>query len=169
MMARPLLTFNPRQLPTQNRPRPFIYFYFIMWILSLRFRVAVQQTAVIALFAVSMLPVGCNRQTNVTVTGTVLRNGQPLKLSPTGVLQVTLKPDVGEGEQFTPKTTECDRATGKFEIHDVRPGKYKIGVQQFDPNPQVDKLNGGFLPDKGKIVREIDGKTPLTIDLDKPE
>src|SRR4029079_9637687 len=99
----------------------------------------------------------------------IVRNGQPLKLSPTGILQVTLKPDVSEGEQLTPKTTECDRNTGKFEIRDVRPGKYKIGVQQFDPNPQVDKLNGGFLPDKGKIVRDIDGKSPLTIDLDKPE
>jgi hypothetical protein len=140
-----------------------------MCILSPPLRVAVQQTGLFGIIVAMLLPFGCNRQTNVTVTGTVVRGGQPLKVGPTGVLQITLKPDVGEGEQFTPKTSECDRATGKFVIPDVRPGKYKVGVQQFDPTPQVDKLNGGFLPDKNKIVREIDGKTPLTIDLDKPE
>jgi hypothetical protein len=112
-----------------------------------------------------LLPLGCKRQANVTVKGTVVKGGQPLKVSPTGVLQITLKPDLGETEQFTPKTAECDRTTGSFEIPDVRPGKYKVGVQQFDPSPQVDKLSGAFLPDKSKIVREIDGKHPLTIDL----
>ncbi|HEY2413722.1 MAG TPA: hypothetical protein VGI40_15840 [Pirellulaceae bacterium] len=140
-----------------------------MRILSLPFRAGIQQAALFSVIALLPLLPGCNRQTNITVTGMVLRNGQPLKLSPTGTLQLTLKPDVGESEQFTPKTTECDRATGKFEIHDVRPGKYKIGVQQLDPNPQVDKLNGGFLPDKSNIIRDLDGKTPLTIDLAKPE
>jgi hypothetical protein len=123
----------------------------------------------LGLMTLLSLQLGCNRQANVTVTGAVVRSGQPLAVSPTGVLQVTLKPDLGDNEQFTPKTAECDRATGKFEIRDVRPGKYKIGVQQFDPSPQVDKLNGAFLPDKSKIVRDIDGKTPLTIDLAQPD
>jgi hypothetical protein len=131
-------------------------------------RFGVLKAALLGLVVV-LLQAGCSRQTNVTVTGTVLRNGQPLAISPTGVLQVTLKPDVGESEQFTPKTTECDRATGKFEIRDVQPGKYKIGVQQFDPTPQVDKLSGVFLPDRSKIVRDIDGKMPLDIDLGKPD
>jgi hypothetical protein len=153
----------------QNNPRQVADPSLIMRFLSIPFRFNLQQMLLLGLAAVMLQQPGCNRQTNVTVTGAIVRNGQPLKLSPTGILQVTLKPDVSEGEQFTPKTTECDRNTGKFEIRDVRPGKYKIGVQQFDPNPQVDKLNGGFLPDKGKIVRDIDGKSPLTIDLDKPE
>jgi hypothetical protein len=144
-------------------------FHFDMRIPSLPFRVSIQQAVWLSVVAALLLQLGCKRQTNVTVTGTVLRNGQSIKLSPTGVLQLTLQPDVGEGEQFTPKTAECDRETGKFEIHDLRPGKYKIGVQQFDPTPQVDKLNGKMRPENSKIVRDIDGKTPLTIDLDKPE
>jgi hypothetical protein len=168
MMARPTPTFNRGRTAAEttysNSP-----VHFMMSIVSLVRRVSVRQAALFGLAAALFFQAGCNRQTNVKVTGTVLRGGQPLKVSPTGVVRVMLKPDVGEGEPFTPKMGDCDRETGKFEIPDVRPGKYKIGVQQFDPTPQVDKLNGGFVPDKGKIVREIDGKTPLTIDLDKPE
>jgi hypothetical protein len=111
---------------------------------------------------------GCGKKQNVTVTGTVLRGGQPLKVSPSGVLQVTLVPDMEGDENFTSAIAECDRATGAFKILDVVPGKYKIGVEQFDPNPQTDKFNAAFRADTGKIVREIDGKEPLTIDLAKP-
>jgi hypothetical protein len=123
----------------------------------------------LGLMTLLSLQPGCNRQSSVNVTGVVARSGQPLAVSPTGVLQITLKPDGGDNEQFTPKTAECDKATGRFEIRDVRPGKYKIGVQQFDPSPQVDKLNGAFLPDRSKIVRDLDGKAPLTIDLAQPD
>src|SRR5688572_12052912 len=111
---------------------------------------------------------GCGPPPNVTVTGTVLKDGKPLVVGPTGVLQVTLMPDVGPDEEYTSKIGECDRE-GKFTITDVPPGKYKVGVEQFDPTPQVDKLNGVFHPGAGKIKREIDGKAPLEIDLAKPE
>jgi hypothetical protein len=120
------------------------------------------------LIVFSLLAVGCNRQQNATVTGTVMKGGQPIAVSGTGVLQVTLVPDVGPGTNYTSQMAECDRATGKFQIPDVKPGKYKIGVEQFDPSPLADKLNGAFRAESGKIVREIDGKKPLTIDLAKP-
>ena len=84
------------------------------------------------------------------------------------VLQVTLRPDVGPDEDYTSKIGECDRE-GKFTITDVAPGNYKVGIEQFDPTPQVDKLNGVFHPSSSKIKRTIDGQAPLAIDLAKPE
>ena len=129
----------------------------------------VRRAAVVGLLATAVVLSGCGKKPNVTVKGTILRDGKPIAVSKTGVLQVTLRPDVGEGQQYTPKLGECDRATGEFVIPDVPPGKYKVGVEQFDPSPQFDKLNYAFSADKGKFIREIDGKAPLTIDVAKPE
>ena len=111
---------------------------------------------------------GCKGKRTVTVTGSVVREGKPIPVSATGYLQVTLVPDAGPDVQFTPKIAECDKATGAFQILEVPPGKYKIGVEQYDPTPQADKLKGAFRANDGKILREIDGKSPLTIDLAKP-
>lgn len=116
---------------------------------------------------VSFLP-GCNRQRNVTVTGRIVRGGQPLAVGPNGYVQVTLRPDVGPDEQFTEKIGRCE-ADGQFTIDDVPPGRYRVGINQYDPTPQTDKLNWAYMPDKSKIIREIDGKAPLSIDLAKPE
>jgi hypothetical protein len=111
---------------------------------------------------------GCGGPKNVTVTGTVLSNGKPVALSPTGTLQVTLMPDVPPDSQYTTFVNDCDKE-GKFTIENVPPGKYKIGIEQLDPTPQSDKLNGKFSAANTKIIREIDGKQPLVIDLAKPE
>ena len=119
------------------------------------------------LLVVCLLLPACNREKKVTVTGTITRGGQPLKLSPTGVLLVTLVPDAPPNDTYTSQIAECDQA-GAFTIQQVTPGKYKIGIEQFDPNPQLDKLNAAFRADTGKIIREIDGKGPLAIDLAKP-
>lgn len=127
-----------------------------------------QRAIVVAIAAIFAVGVGCNRQKNATVIGTVVKGGQPIAVSGTGVLQITLVPDVGAAENYTSKIAECDRTTGKFQILDVKPGKYKIGIEQFDPSPLADKLNGAFRAESGKIVREVDGKKPLTIDLAKP-
>jgi hypothetical protein len=37
-----------------------------------------------------------------------------------------------------------------------------------DPTPRDDRLSGAFSPENTKIVRDIDGKAPLNIDLYKP-
>jgi hypothetical protein len=110
-----------------------------------------------------LLAAGCGVK-NVNVTGTVLRDKQPIELSPTGALQITLIPDVPPGTPYTTYPGRAD-ATGKFEVLDVPPGKYKIAVEQFDPNPMTDKLQGKFAADKTKIVKEVNGQAPLEVDL----
>lgn len=134
------------------------------------FKLPVRQAAVVGLLAtIVCLAQGCNNgPKTVTAKGTVLRNGQPLPLSKTGVVQVTLIPDVGPDQQYTPYVGRCD-TTGKFEVLQVPPGKYKVGIEQLDPTPQDDKLRGQFAYDNAKYKREVDGKKPIEIDLAKPE
>lgn len=104
----------------------------------------------------------------VTVTGTVLNNSQPIQVSQTGSVLVTLVPDVPEGSPYTTYPGRLD-ATGKFEILEVPPGKYKVAVEQNDPLPGDDKLKGKFSAKNTTIRREVvDEKTPLTIDLANP-
>ena len=127
-----------------------------------------RSTCVLVLAAVF---VGCGKRAKtVTVTGSVVRSGQPISLGPNGYIESTLQPDLPPDAAFTPKMTECDRTTGKFEVHEVVPGRYKIGIRQLDPDPINDKLKGAFsTASSGKIIREIDGKAPLDIDLAKPQ
>ena len=115
---------------------------------------------------VTIIPACESKPRTVTVTGSVLRNGQPIPVSKTGYVQVMLLPDVADDQQYTTRVSRCE-ADGTFMIPDVTPGKYKIGIEQFDPNPQIDKLNGAFRAGDSKVIREIDGKTPIDIDLAK--
>src|SRR4051794_28644883 len=102
---------------------------------------------------------GCSKKTKtVTVTGSVVRSGQPISLGPNGYIELTLQPDLPPEVAFTPKTTECDRTTGKFTVPNVVPGRYKIGIRQLDPDPINDKLKGAFAASSGKIIRDLDGK-----------
>jgi hypothetical protein len=118
--------------------------------------------------AAVLLVGGCNRGPGtVTATGTVLEKGKPIVLSSTGVVQVTLIPDVLPGTEFTSYVGRCDEE-GNFEVIDVPAGTYRIGIEVLDPTPQVDKLGGAFSMNNTKITREVDGKTPLTIDLAEP-
>lgn len=110
---------------------------------------------------------GCGGPKNVTVTGHILRSGKPLPLSKTGVVQITLMPDVGPDQEYTTYVGRCE-PDGSFKIEDVPPGRYRIGIEHLDPSPQDDQLRGAFRAENSKIVREIDGKAPLQIDLAKP-
>jgi hypothetical protein len=50
----------------------------------------------------------------------------------------------------------------------IPPGKYRISIQQWDPYPNVDRLNGKFDPEHTPIVREfVQGSQELNIDLDQ--
>jgi hypothetical protein len=122
----------------------------------------------IALFAfsLSLLAAGCEPSPK-KVTGKILRDGKPIPVSATGVVQVTLIPDVAPGAQYTTYIGRCE-PDGSFLVPDVKPGKYKIAIEQFDPDPQTDKLGGAYSPTKTTIVRDIDGKKPIEIDLAKP-
>jgi hypothetical protein len=124
--------------------------------------------ALLVLLAAALVACGCRKVSNVTVTGSVVRNGQPLPLSKTGIVQITLMPDVPEDQPYTNFLGEADK-TGKFEIPDVPPGKYKIGIEHLDPSPQTDKLGGAFRTENPKVIRDIDGTAPLTLDLSKPD
>src|SRR5688572_33427947 len=87
---------------------------------------------------------GCeSKPRTVTVTGSVTRGGQPLPVSKTGYVQIMLLPDIGADEHYTTRVGRYEN-DGTFLIPEVPPGKYRIGIEQFDPNPQIDKLNGAF-------------------------
>ena len=119
-----------------------------------------------ALLLVCLLAIGCGAK-KVTVKGKVTRKGEPLKVSKTGYVSVTLIP-ADKGEKYTtiPIRAESD---GSFTAKDVPVGEYKIAIEQFDPNPQTDALAGRFAPAATQIKRKIDGKSEINIDLDKPE
>ena len=121
----------------------------------------------IGLYAVIVFTSGCKQENKVTVTGSVVRGGQPIACSANGYVQVILQPDVDAGEQYTTRTARCEK-DGTFKIIEVSLGKYKVGIEQLDPNPQIDKLKGEFRAGESKVIRDIDGKAPLTIDLAKP-
>lgn len=128
----------------------------------------VQRQALLVGLAVTMLlSPGCSKQRTVTVGGSVVRNGQPITCSPTGYVQVMLIPDLDASQDYTTRQARCEK-DGSFKIVEIPPGKYKIGVEQWDPNPQTDKLQGAFRAGDSKIVRDIDGKSPLNIDIGKP-
>jgi hypothetical protein len=117
----------------------------------------------------AMAVCGCNGKSGtVTVNGTVVRGGKPIALGPTGALQVTLKPDVGPDQEYMLYGGSCDNS-GKFEILEVPPGNYIVGVEILDPDPISDQLGGALSVRAGKIKRLIDGKAPLSIDVAKPE
>jgi hypothetical protein len=82
---------------------------------------------------------------------------------------VTLIPEASSEKGVTNIPTYADNSTGEFEAMDVPMGKYRIAVEHNDPTPQDDKLEGAFNPTNTKIVRDINGKTPINIDLSKPE
>ncbi|WP_254512901.1 hypothetical protein [Anatilimnocola floriformis] len=132
-------------------------------------QISIQHAASWLLGVVCLLSLtGCSEKL-VTVKGKVLNNQQPLPLSPTGSVQVTLIPDVPPGSPYTTYPGRAD-ATGSFAIEEkVKPGKYRVAVEHNDPLPGTDKLMGKFSPANTKIVREIvDEKTPLSIDLSMP-
>ena len=110
---------------------------------------------------------GCGGEKLVNVKGTITKNQQPIACGPTGYVEVVLIPDVPPGTPFTTKPGEAD-ASGNFAISGVKPGKYKIAVAVRDPLPGDDKIKGEFSQVNTKIIREIDGQTPLVIELTAP-
>lgn len=125
--------------------------------------------SVVSLGSLLALSAGCGPPPNVTATGKVLRNGQPIAMSgPNGIIQLTLKPDVAADQQFTTIPGRCE-PDGSFSIPDVPPGPYVFGVEILDPTPQTDKLGGSLNYLNSKIKRNVDGKAPIAIDVAKPE
>ena len=93
----------------------------------------------------------------LTVSGRVLRDGQPLPLDPAlaaaKVASVRLTFYRFEGDSMLGSTAVDIGPDGTFTVPRLKPGTYKIGVEHF--NGGNDLLKGAFL----------DGNTPIRIDL----
>jgi hypothetical protein len=113
-----------------------------------------------------LLLTGCGGK--VHIKGRIVRAGNPIAPGKHGYVQVTLVPVVEEGEHHTTIPTRAT-SDGSFEFRNISPGTYKIAVEHFDPTPLVDKLKSTHSPRNTKIVRHLDGKRSVTIDLEKPK
>jgi len=120
---------------------------------------------------------GCGGSTKeaVPAKGRLLHAGQPLQVQGmeafAGMVQVEFYRIGPDGKlSDVPETAVADR-DGYFDIgaRGLAPGKYRIAVRQWDPYPEVDKLEGKFDASHSPIVREITGKEDILIDLSKPE
>jgi hypothetical protein len=113
---------------------------------------------------------GCSKRPKVTITGKVMKNGQPLKVSKQGAIQVIFLPIV-EGSSGPPAVTYpalVNSQEATYEVKDIPTGKYKVSVSQFDPMPVNDLLKGQFQGEQSPITREVTGNQAIDIDVAKP-
>jgi hypothetical protein len=103
-----------------------------------------------------------------TVRGKLTNGGAPVTVSDKGVIVMFFAPEgwegKGSGADVQPDGTYVAKG---FENKGLMPGKYRISVQQFDPYPTTDKLEGKFAQGKSPIIRDVNGGR-LDIDLAKP-
>ena len=109
---------------------------------------------------------GCNSNGPRVVKGRLVNNGEPLKVSQQGVVQIAFEyatnPDgsfvavVGPDGQFA-----VEGPTGEG----IRPDTYRISVVQLDPYPDKDLLKGKFSSKSTPITLAVDGRSELLIDL----
>ncbi|NCY03933.1 MAG: carboxypeptidase regulatory-like domain-containing protein [Planctomycetia bacterium] len=94
----------------------------------------------------------------ITVTGRVLRDGQPLPLDPLlakgAAAYVRLTFFRYEGDSMVGSNSVDIGPEGTFTLTRLKPGKYKIGVEHY--NGGNDLLKSAF----------TDVNTPITLDLD---
>lgn len=138
----------------------------------------------LALAAACAAILGCGSPTPpegevVIVRGKVTDGGQPLKVARADVgagwVQIQLWKDAGQGVAADSNQIYSTKAddSGAFEVkgrfgNGIPPGKYRIAVRQWDPYPDKDRLEGKFSEKQTTIVRNVDGKTSIEIDLAKP-
>lgn len=91
------------------------------------------------------------------ISGRILRDGQPLQLSDKGVLVVTfqsLAPDGQTGDYA--QSAETNGKTGAYTVT-MKPGTYRVAVEQMDPYPDVDKLKQAYTINSSPIAVVITG------------
>lgn len=120
--------------------------------------------------------VGCNSQPQekvVVVRGRVTSAGAPLQVSGRDVGLGRVEIAFHQVQPDGTPATEFDSASadeqGNFNIRGrdgkgLKPGKYRIVVRQWDPDP-TDKLDGKFSLENSQIEREI-GESDNTIEID---
>jgi len=113
---------------------------------------------------------GCSSgPAKVDITGKIVKDGQPLKVSKNGQVQIWFK-----SESKDPLTAMAKRAVaddnGDFELKGIPAGKYRIEVAQVDPitvpgrESANDLLKGAFTKNT-PIVRDVD-KNGQVIEID---
>lgn len=114
--------------------------------------------------------VGCGGGSDgkVTVNGQLLKSNKPLTLKNDVMKNMVFFPfdALKANKPFTtyPGTIHED---GSFEVRDIPPGKYLITLQLLGDTG--DMCKGAFADEKrSKLIREVDGKEPLKIDVTKP-
>jgi hypothetical protein len=122
---------------------------------------------------------GCGGgEKTVPVRGRVHSAGEPLHVKGRdiglGMVQIQFYRLDEDGQQSTITAEAVANADGRFDApgrqgRGIPPGKYRIAVRQWDPYPQVDKLQGKFDEKRSRVVREIPGEGDLDIDVSKPE
>jgi hypothetical protein len=121
---------------------------------------------------------GCNNQYKVVgtvkLTGKVTKGGEPLQVDgrEMGLGMVTigfcLIEDQDDPFRVRTAAAQVDQ-DGNFEVVDgLEPGLYVITVEQWDPYPSTDRLQGKFNEQNSKIIREITADSELIIDVANP-
>jgi hypothetical protein len=134
---------------------------------------SIMRTAtLVAILALTLA--GCQQNSGpvtVPLQGSLLMNGAPLEVKgrEIGLGQVALEFIPADDTGPAPQTYGVQAGVdGKFTFAGgIKPGKYKVAVYQWDPYPMVDKLQGAYSKERTTIVRDVDGKTPIDIDLAK--
>jgi hypothetical protein len=105
----------------------------------------------------------------------VTNAGQPLVVQGAdiglGMVAVGFYPMHDESQELVELTSAKADANGYFELIDgIPPGTYRITVRQWDPYPNVDRLQGKFDEKRSPIIRQFTGEeSELAIDVSKPE
>jgi hypothetical protein len=140
-----------------------------------RFPIAFAPWFVIA----TALVVGCGDDDGpprLQIHGHLTNAGEPLRVAGAdvglGMVVVEFYPLDEKGQPPTePLETAHVPASGEFNLVDgIPPGRYRIAVRQWDPYPQVDRLENRFDVHNTKIVRDLTDQTEtLEIDVSRPE
>jgi hypothetical protein len=109
---------------------------------------------------------GCNSNGPRVVKGRLVNNGEPLKVSQQGVVQIAFEYATNPDGSFVAVvgpdgTFAVEGPTGEG----IRPDTYRISVVQLDPYPGKDLLKGKFSSKSTPITMAVDGKSELLIDL----
>src|SRR5262245_19474917 len=109
--------------------------------------------AMAGLLAVLVGLTGCGKAKTVGVRGAVTRAGGKLTWPEGGSLLVVFCPVDYKRDQRS-FSAETDTATSTYRIAAIPPGRYQVGVQQFDEGFR-DALGGVYDPGASPLVLEV--------------
>jgi hypothetical protein len=115
-------------------------------------------------FVLCVSVAGCGK---VTVKGRILKGGKPIEISQKGMAHVSFYPSNRKESDPPSYSSSLNREDGTFEIKDIPKGEYHVGVGINDPYPGADQLRGRYDGKESNIVRQVNGKDEIVIDLEK--